>query len=53
MKKQLVIMVTYRMRDTKCPMGHRIFAGKDADVLAANFQSAHPELEEVSCTIRR
>ena len=29
-----------------CPMGTKIFCGKDADVLAANYQSAHPELKE-------
>ena len=36
-----------------CPMGTKIFCGKDADVLAANYQSAHPELKEVSFKVIR
>ena len=36
-----------------CPMGTKIFCGKDADVLAANYQSAHPELKDISFKVIR
>lgn len=51
--KKLTIVIAYRNRDTKCPMGTRVFTGSDANVLAANYQSAHPELEETSCEVIR
>ena len=53
MKKIKEIIISYRNRDTKCPMGTQVFTGSNADVLAANFQSRHPELEETSCEILR
>ena len=53
MAKSMTIVISYRNRISKCPMGHQVFTGKNADVLAANFQSRHPELEETSCEIIR
>ena len=53
MKSSTKITISYRNRKTKCPFGCRTFTGKDADVLAANFQSEHPELEETHCDIER
>lgn len=53
MKKIRKIIITYRNCNTKCPMGTQVFVGSNADVLAANFQSRHPELEETSCKILR
>lgn len=50
------ITISYADRDTGCPYGTKIFTGKDiieASVLAANFQSKHPELAEKSCSISR
>ena len=42
------LIIRYRNRITKCPDCYKIFRGKTCNVLAANFQSAHPELEEMS-----
>ena len=53
MKKIREIIISYCNRDTKCPMGTQVFTGSDADVLAANYQSAHPELEETSFEVIR
>ena len=50
------IMISYANRDTGCPYGTKIFTGKDiteASILAANFQSKHPELTKKSCSISR
>ena len=47
------ITICYRNRETKCPVCTQVFTGKDCDILAANYQSAHPELEEISCNIVR
>ena len=51
--RKLTFVIAYRNRDTKCPMGTQVFIGSNADVLAANYQSAHPELEETSCEVIR
>ena len=51
--RKLAIVIAYRNRDTKCPMGTQVFTGSNADVLAANYQSAHPELEEYSFKVIR
>ena len=43
------ITVAYVDCETNCPVGTKVFCGKDlteASVLAANFQSAHPEMHE-------
>ena len=53
MKKIREIIISYRNRNTKCQMGTHVFAGSNADVLAANYQSAHPELEETSFEVIR
>ena len=53
MTKIKKIIISYRNSDTKCPMGTQVFTGSNADILAANFQSGHPELEETSCEIIR
>lgn len=47
------IIIRYRNRQTKTPAGYQVFTGRNCDVLAANYQSAHPELEEMSCEIVR
>lgn len=47
------IQVKYVLRETGCPMGTVSFYGNDADVLAANYQSRHPELKEVGFTVIR
>ena len=53
MNKIKELIISYRRRDTKCPMGTQIFTGSNANVLAANYQSAHPELEEYSFKVIR
>ena len=47
------IQVKYVLRETGCPMGTMSFYGTDADVLAANYQSDHPELKEIGFTVIR
>ena len=50
------ITCKYADRKTNCPMPNQVFVGKSLDeacVLAANYQSDHPELKETGCeTIR-
>lgn len=50
------IIVTYVNRDTDCPCGCMTFTSKSLDeacVLAANYQSRHPELKEVNFQVVR
>lgn len=50
------IIITYVNRTTNCPAGCQTFSSKsldEANVLAANYQSRHPELKEVDCKIIR
>ena len=50
------ITCRYIHHKTNCPMSAQTFIGKNLDeasVLAANYQSAHPELKETSCTTIR
>lgn len=42
------IIIEYIDCKSGCPMGTQVYAGKDADVLAANYQCWHPELIEKS-----
>lgn len=51
--RKLTFVIAYRNRNTKCPMGTQVFTGSNADVLAANYQSAHLEIEEYSFKIIR
>ena len=54
-KKRAMIICTYAARATGCPAGTQHFIGKDiieANILAANFQSNHPDLIEKSCDIK-
>lgn len=53
MAKIKKIEIRYVHRETGCPMGTMSFYGTNADVLAANYQSAHPELKEVSFNVIR
>ena len=49
------ITISYIERSTSCPAGTRVFTGKnitEASVLAANFQSRHPELAEKTFHIK-
>ena len=47
------IEIKYVHRETGCPVRTMTFYGANADVLAANYQSAHPELKEVSFNVIR
>ena len=47
------IDIKYVLAENNCPVGTKSFFGKDADVLAANYQSAHPELTAVSFNVIR
>ena len=47
-KKIKQITIAYIARENGSPMGTQVFMGSDADVLAANYQSRHPELSERS-----
>ena len=38
------IIIEYINRKNGCPAGTQVFTGRDADVLAANYNSRHPEL---------
>ena len=49
----LKIKIACVNRSTGCPAGTRVFAGENADVLAANYQSMHPELCSKSLEIER
>lgn len=54
-KKRARIICTYVARGTGYPAGTQHFIGKDlaeANILAANFQSSHPDLIETSCDIK-
>lgn len=42
------ITVEYIDRESGCPAGTQVYTGRDADVLAANYQSRHPELRDRS-----
>ena len=45
------IEIKYVLRENGCPMDTVSFYGTNADILAANYQSAHPELREVSFNV--
>ena len=47
------IEIKYVLRENGCPMGTVSFHGTNADILAANYQLAHPELKEVSFNVIR
>ena len=47
MKKCVCIFKNFKTGDTI----HMTFYGKDGDVLAANYMSAHTQLDLVSCEI--
>ena len=54
-KRRAKVTCTYVHRATGCPAGTQAFIGKDiieATVLAANFQSTHPDIIEKSCEIK-
>ena len=51
MPKSTQIKICYINREMGCPALTQVFRGRDADILAANFQSDHPELKETECTI--
>ena len=44
------ISVTY-VDENGCPAGTQYYHGANADVLAANYQSWHPELRETKCEV--
>ncbi len=53
MKK--MIICTYALHGTNHPVSTQHFVGKDineASILAANYQSRHPELIEIGCKIQ-
>lgn len=44
------IIITYKDRETGAYVGAKTFIGKDineASILAANYQSMHPELKDI------
>lgn len=50
------IIVTYVNRETNCPAGYMTFSARSMDeacVLAANYQSRHPELKDVNFQVVR
>jgi hypothetical protein len=50
------ITVVYVNRETNCPAARQVFIGRDieeASVLAANYQSRHPELKDVKFEVKR
>ena len=53
MKNIKQIEIGYARVADNCLMGTKSFYGKDAIFLAANYQSAHPELKEVSFKVIR
>lgn len=53
MKSIKRIEIQYARIEDNCLTGTKSFYGKDATLLAANYQSAHPELKEVSFKVIR
>lgn len=49
----MTIKIVYAKIGSTAPVAYRTFTGPIADVLAANFQSAHPELHDIDFKVIR
>jgi hypothetical protein len=47
------IEIIYARIGSKEPAAYKTFTGPDASIQAANYQSAHPELYDISFKVKR
>ena len=47
------IEIIYARIGSKEPVAYKIFSGPDASIHAANYQSAHPELYDISFRVKK